>query len=339
MEHIAIDLGGRESQICVRAADGTIVEEKRWRTRQIGEYLAGRPAGTLVIETCAESFHVADQAKALGYEVKVVPATLARSLGVGARRTKTDVRDARVLSEVSCRIALPSVHIASPSSRQRKTMCGMREALVASRTKWINTVRGWMRGQGITVGRGAPETLPRRLCEAGVDIPPYVQRQLQMIEQLTAAIREADKELRREARHDVVCKRLMTVPGVGPVTAVRFVAALDTPSRFKNAHQVEAYLGLVPGEHSSGERQCRTSITKAGSPKTRWALVQAAWCMRRLQSDDPLVQWAEQIEKRRGKHIATMALARRLAGVLFAMWRDGTLYHVAPRDPNGAPSN
>jgi transposase len=147
MEHCAIDLGGKESQICVRRSDGQIVEERRCRTAALATYLAGRPPSRVVGETCSEAFWIADAALMAGHEVRVVPATLVRSLGVGARRLKTDRRDAQVLSEVSCRIDLPSVHVPSREARQRKTICGMREALVGARTKLLNTVRGWLRAE------------------------------------------------------------------------------------------------------------------------------------------------------------------------------------------------
>src|SRR5262245_41761325 len=137
MEHVAIDLGGRESQVCVRTEDGRIAEERRCRTRGLGEYLATRPKSRVIVEACAEAFHVAGEAKKLAHEVRVVSGTLVRSLGVGARRIKTDKRDARVLSEVSCRIDLPSVHVPSPRSRQLKSLLGMRHALLRSRTLLI----------------------------------------------------------------------------------------------------------------------------------------------------------------------------------------------------------
>jgi transposase len=142
MEHLAIDLGGRESQICVRSSDGRIVEERRCRTATLRAYLATRPQSRVVVETCSEAFGIADAALDIGHEVRVVPGTLVPSLGVGARGLKTDRRDAQVLSEVSCRIDLPSVHVPSRQARDRKTMCGMREALVGARTKLVNTVRG-----------------------------------------------------------------------------------------------------------------------------------------------------------------------------------------------------
>ena len=151
MEHIAIDLGGRNSQICVRNVEGEIVEERSCATSSLKGYLQRRNKSRVIVETCAEAFAVADAAILQGHEVRVVPATLVRSLGVGSRGIKTDRRDAQILSEVSCRIDLPSVHVPSQESRSRKSLCGMREGLVSSRTLLINTVRGWLRGQGQTI--------------------------------------------------------------------------------------------------------------------------------------------------------------------------------------------
>lgn len=326
MEHLAIDLGGRESQICVRSSDGVVVEERRVSTAALGRYLAKRAPSRVIVETCSEAFSVADVALSLGHEVRVVPATLVRALGVGQRGIKTDQRDARMLSEASCRIDLPSVHVPSKQSRQRKTLCGMREGLVKARTQLLNTVRGWMRGEGIRVRSGEAESLPRRLREQVKALPSYVERQLEAIDLLTDQIDEADGELLSTVKQDELCARLMTVPGVGPVTSLRFAAALDEISRFPHAHAVESYLGLVPGEHSSSESKRRTSLTKAGSPQLRWALIQAAWNARRCRRTHPMVVWALEVERRRGKHVAVAALARKMAGILYAIWRDGTRY-------------
>jgi transposase len=334
MDHVAIDLGARKSQICVRSGDGAIVEEKRCDTAGLKKYLAERKQKCrVVVETCAEAFGVADAALALGHEARVVPATLVRTLGVGARRNKTDRRDAQVLSEVSCRIDLPSVHIPSARARERKTVCGMREGLVGARTKLINTVRGWLRGQGRRPRTGSASTFSERVRELyGETMPSYVERQLRAVEALTKEIKEADEAVEQEAEADETCRRLMTVPGVAGVTAMRFVAAVDQVERFESAHQLESYLGLVPGESSSSERQQRLSITKAGPTKLRWVLVQAAHAVRtrcRAPAALPLQLWAHQVELRRGKRTATVALARKLAGILYAIWRDGSVYHGA----------
>jgi transposase len=153
-----------------------------------------------------------------------------------------------------------------------------------------------------------------------------LSRQLGTIESLTKEIADADRELAATAKADPIARRLMRVPGVGPSTSVRFVAALDEISRFNGAHAVESYLGLVPGEDSSSERRRRTSITKAGPTALRWCLVQAAWAARRTRRKDPMQRWADDVEKRRGTRVAVLALARKLAGILYAIWRDGTVY-------------
>jgi transposase len=111
------------------------------------------------------------------------------------------------------------------------------------------------------------------------DLPGYVKRQLAVVDALTVQIDEADREVEAQAQADETCQRLMTVPGVGPLTALRFVAAIDEVGRFGDAHHLESYLGLVPGESSSSERQQRLAITKAGPPALRWVLVQAAWAL------------------------------------------------------------
>jgi transposase len=247
-------------------------------------------------------------------------------LGVGARRTKTDKRDARALSEVSTRIDLPSVHIPSARSREWKTMAGVHDALVSCRTKLINNVRGWLRGQARRPRSGTAEAFTERVRALG-ELPVYITSELNVIDALSEEIAASAKRFAALTKTDPVCKRLTTVPGVGPSTALRFVAALDVVTRFASAHKAEAYLGLSPGEKSSSERQQRLGITKAGSNSVRWVLIQAAWILRtccRSPAARKLQLWAAEVEKRRGKGVATVALARKLAGILFALWRDGT---------------
>jgi transposase len=328
MEHCAIDLGGKKSQVCIRASDGSIVHESREDTLELGEFLQRRPKSRVVVETCAEAFAIADLARNAGHQVRVVSATLVRTLGVGARRTKTDRRDAQVLSEVSCRIDLPSVHVPSAVSREVKSICGMRDVLVRSRTQLINNVRGWLRGQGYRIRSGGAATFTQRVREIEV-LPNAVAAQLRAIDALSKEIEEADQEITQRAEADATCQLLMTVPGVGPQIALRFIATADEIDRFRDAHRLESYLGLVPGEKSSSGTQQRLSITKAGSSAMRWLLVQAAWAVLvRCRSADarPLQLWALEVEKRRGRRIAIVALARKIAGILYALWRDGRKY-------------
>jgi transposase len=326
VDHLAIDIGGRNSQFCLRSSNGDILREGKVATSSLPTLLKEVAASRVVFETCAECHWLADVTKEAGHEVRVVPSTLVKALGVGSRSTKNDKKDARVLSEASCRIELPSIHLPSKQARERKTLLSMRDSLVASRTKMINAVRGWLRGQAIRISSGTPEAFPKRVRATTSELPADVDATLKMIDELTGKLVELERTVRVTAKNDDRCRRMMSTPGVGPVTVLDFTATLDTTERFANAHRAQAYLGLTPGEYASGDKNYRLGITKAGSARMRWLLVQSAWAAWRSAPEDPMVLWAKQVAHRRGKKVAIVALARKLAGVLFAIWRDGTLY-------------
>lgn len=333
MNHVAIDLGSRESQVCIRRPDGTIIEEGKHFTRKLDTLLRRQSPSRVIVETSAEAFRIADAAIACGHDVRVVPATMVKSLGVGARGVKNDQKDARVLSEVSCRIELPSVHIPSSQARELRSLSGTRELLVETRTKLVNGARGWMRTQLWRIRSGATSSFPARVRghaqTQAMAVPEHVERLLAMIDVSNEQLKAADRQLQQFAKNHPVCPGLMTIPGVGPVTAVRFVAAVDRVDRFASAHAVQSYLGLTPGENSSSERKQATGITKAGPAAVRRTLIQSAWAAWRCRPADPMVLWAQQIAKRRGKHIAIVALARKISGIMFALWRDQTTYRAA----------
>lgn len=328
MHHIAIDLGSVKSQVCVRDGSAKIVQEKAIATAELGNWFKEQSAGRVIMETCTESYAVARLAKACGHDVRVVAATLVKQLGVGERRLKNDQRDARKLSEASVRMELTGVHVASPEAQQMQLVCGLRESLVQARTKLINSAKAYVRGTLTVLAKGDAETTPRRVRAAmGTQLPNSVERVLVSIEALNEQIKQADKEARQLAKKNPLCARLQTAPGIGPITALRFVARVDGVERFPNAHYLESYLGLIPSDSSTGKTQNRFgSITKAGDKKLRWTLVQAALSAKRHYPQDPAVSWAINVGKRRGKHVATVALARKLAGIMYAMLRDGSDY-------------
>lgn len=339
MDHVAIDLGSKQSHFCIREPDGTIREEGAVKTKELGKFFALRlrEKSRIIVETCSESFAVGDAAIAAGHDIRIVRSTLAPSLGVGEHGVKTDKRDARALSKASCRMELESVHIPAQSSREAKALLNSRQTLVEARTKLINTVRGTLRGQVLTPGKGVATTFPTRTRAALAEEPVLlrvVEPLLKAVEALTTQIAELDAQVETKAKADPVVQNLMTCPGVGPITALAFRATIDTVSRFKEAHAVQSYLGLTPGEDSSSTRQRRTSITKAGSGSMRRTLVQAAWCNLKKPKAGKAPQkplsdmqlWANAVAERRGRPKAAVALARKMAGILFAMWRDNKPY-------------
>lgn len=330
MNHVAIDLGSKASQICIRRADGTIAQQGKLPTKELAAHFATWEPSRIVMETSAESFAVADSALAAGHQVRVVPSTLVRLLGIGERGIKNDQVDAQRLSKASWQTDVPSVHIPSKTAREIKSLCGARDILVETRTKLINNVRGWMRTQLWRIRTGATISFPDRVRghakAKDVSLPEHVDRQLRVLSVVLEEIKAADRQLRKLAGDNEVCRRLMAVPGVGPLTALRFVAAIDDPARFASAHRVASYIGLTPGENSSSERERKTGITKAGPAALRRCLVQAAHAALRVRSVHPMIQWARRISERRGSQVARVALARKISGVLFALWRDGATY-------------
>lgn len=331
MNHVAVDLGSKQSHVCVRNADGTVVKSVRIKNAVLPEFFEELETSRIVVEACSEAFTVARWAKKQKHEVTVVPSTLAPALGVGARGVKTDKRDAENLSMASCRMEhLPSVHVPSAFAQQLRQQLAARALLVQSRTMVTNHLRGYLRQEVLTLKSGDTETVAQRVREALLarpeGLPQYLEQLAQTHESLCEQIQAADEELARVVKADAVCRRLMTVPGVGPVTAAVFRAAVDEAARFATPHLLQSYLGLTPTEHSSGESMQRGGISKAGPAMVRAALVQAAWSAWRTAPSDPMVVWAKQLAERRPKQVAIVALARKLAGILFALWRDESEY-------------
>jgi transposase len=140
----------------------------------------------------------------------------------------------------------------------------------------------------------------------------------------------ADDQFAKRVAADPIATRLMTLPSIGPITASAFIAALEDAARFDGAAQVTSYRGLVPREYSAGEHQHRGRILRSAHPHVQSLLIQAAWRMSRSSDAKTagLRAWANAITHRRGKKVAMVALARRLARILFAMWRDETAYQA-----------
>jgi transposase len=191
------------------------------------------------------------------------------------------------------------------------------------------------------LGRSAQDSAACRV--QGLPLPgrllSVVAPLLALMRPLNRQLTYSDERIEHLAVQDPRVPRLRSVPSVGPVTAAAFIAAIDDAQRFRHAHQLEAYLGLVPREYSSGETQRRGAITKAGHSRTRWLLIQAAVSIlrRRPPQTEELRTWALRIAARRGKQVAVVALARRLAGILYALLRDGSVFEAQrvrhPRRP------
>jgi transposase len=250
-----------------------------------------------------------------------------------SRRTKTDRRDAKTLMD-ACRLgAYRPAHRVSDARRHVRAQLAVREALVRTRTRYISIAKALVRRDGLRVAGSESHLVAKRI--AALELSESLAVELTPLFTILAPINDqiaaADRELALLCERDPIVALLATAPAVGPVTASAVVATIDDITRFASAHQFEAFLGLVPGERSSGEKRRIGRITKAGNSRVRYLLVEAGWRIMRSKSPETaaLREWAGRIAVRRGKRIAVVALARRLAGILFAMWRDGKPYDAS----------
>ena len=329
MEYGAIDLHARRSQVRIIDDTERVVLDRRIDTtradfvRVFGE----RPAMRIVVESGTGSEWVAQTLEGLGHAVVVVDPNFAAMYGDRRRAVKTDRRDVAALA-AACRSGVyRAAHRIGRATQVRRQQLRVRAQLIRVRTQAINLLRATLRQEGLRLGLGHPESVERRL--ARLPLPPDTTQVLTPIRALLAALGDqiaaADRWVVATAKQEAVAQRLMTVPGVGPVIALSFQATLDTPARFGgDAARASAYLGLVPAEYSSGERQHKGRITKAGPPGLRALLVQAAWAVWRRPgaAGAALHAWVHRLSDRRGRRIAIVALARRQSRILFAVWRD-----------------
>jgi transposase len=336
MWNIGLDVHQRETQVCILTPDGTVTEHRLPTTRaRLTGYFAPLPPSRILLESSTESEWVAQCLEGLGHSVLVADPSFAPMYG-RRRRAKTDRRDARALAEACASGVYRLAHRLSARQREVRLALAVRQSLVRTRTRWINQIRGQLRGAGLRLARGTPTTFATRVQALALPTPLAGQLAplFALLPPLQAAIVAADQQLVAWAGRDPVAPTLQSVPGVGPLTALAFLAALDDVTRFPTAREVPAYLGLVPRERSSGEVVRRGGISKAGNAQVRWLLVEAAW--RVLRSPAPshaaLRAWGERVAQRRGRRIAVVAVARRLARILYALWRDAGVYGVrAPR--------
>ena len=332
MKHYAgLDVSLEETSVCVIDAQGSVVGEAKVSSEpsSIASYLArwssslarvGQEAGGL--SPWLHQGLVSHGLPAVCIETRRMKAY------AKASPVKTDRRDARLIA-LALRAGLyRAVHVKSEASHKLRLALTGRQAVLRQARQLEGKIRGDLKVFGIKLGRvgsgGFAARVKARLF-ARADLWALVVPLLEIRAAQLARVRAYDRELRRLAREDALCRRLMTVPGVGVQTALAYRAVIETPRRFARSRQVAPALGLTPRIEQSGERSCHGAITKAGDGLLRALLFEAAnalltrsrrWCR--------LKRWGLEVAKRRGMNRARVAVARTLAIVLHRMWCDGS---------------
>jgi transposase len=328
MRNVALDLGRRISYCEVRNQQA-IGRRTVTAMEQLADLLSADRPARVAIEASREAWAIAKWLKQRGHHVQLVDTTRVRALGIGHHNRKNDRIDAEVLARAVERDLIPEAHLLSEEQQAIRLQLGVRRALVETRTQLVVRIRHLLKARGVRLPKCDADAFVVRIEKVALadEHKALIAPLLVVLKALQPEVAKADEKLNALVEHDAVLRRLQTAPGVGPVIAAMFVSVIDNPKRFKKAHQVESYLGLVPSEFTSGKRQLG-AITKRGNAYLRSLLVQGAWnILRRKDAHrEPLVTWAHQVKERRGKKIAVLAVARKLAGMLWAMWVDGTDY-------------
>ncbi len=331
---IGWDLGDRFTEGRVLDEAGEVVEAFRVRTTEpaLSSRLASFPPSRVVLEVGTHSPWVSRVVVRLGHEAVVANPRRVRL--IAENDSKSDGVDAELLARlgrVDPALLKPIVHRGAEAQRDR-ILIQARDGFVRARTQLVNQVRGFAKALGTRVPSSSTAAFPKRVrSTTPMDLFPGLEPLLETIEQLTATIRQMDREVERVCRERYPeTKLLRQVPGVGPITALYYVLTIEDPSRFAKSRSVGAYVGLRPKQRDSGEQQSQLRITKTGDALLRRFLVSAAhYILGPFGPDTDLRRAGLRMAERGGstaKKRAVVATARRLAVLLHRLWVTGEVY-------------
>lgn len=332
-QYVALDVSLKEISVCVLEASGAGAFEGRVPSDPASlVHLIRTKAPRAVkigLETGATSAWLWHALKAEGLPVVCMDARHAHA-ALSVRPVKSDRSDARGLAEMVRMGWYREVQIKSLAAHERRALLAARHRLVLIRLELDAQIRGMLKPFGLIVGSGNSDAFIRRaeaLAQGHPVLAPLLACLADVRRHVAAQISKLDRDIGRIVRADTTLRRFMTVPGVGPVTALAFLSTIDDPSRFRRARDVGPYLGLTPKRYQSGETDRQGRISKCGDAFTRTCLYEAAnVLLTKVQRWSPLKAWGVRLAKRIGAQKARVAIARKLAVILRCIWTDGTQF-------------
>ena len=334
MLYAGLDVSSARTAVCVLDAAGTVVRQSSVESvpGSIADVLAPYAAeiDRIGLEAGPTSAWLARGLRELNLPAVVIDATHAAAALRTGFRNKTDKNDAHGIADLMRVDEFRAVWVKSVGAQRIRAILTVREQLRRQSLDLRNGIWSILQAEGLR-----PPKLARSEFRIAVDtaledtaLRPILQPLVDIVEHLAREITALDRQIAMRAKTSEPCRRLMTVPGVGPLVALTYVAAVDDPSRFPKSRNVGAHFGLTPRRWQSGEMDWSGGISRAGDAGVRCALYQAAnvlihhsrgWCA--------LKSWAVRLAGRRGLGKAKVALARKLAVVLHRMWTSGETYH------------
>ena len=324
---IGIDLSKNSFQFHGAHADGSVAFRRKLSRGRVLPFLASQPRCLVAMEACGGAHYWGREIGKLGHEVRLVPPVYVKPY---VKRQKNDAADAEAICEAASRPTMHFVAVKSEESQAGMMQFGVRDLLVRQRTQAINALRGHLAEFGLVAPRGPAHVV--RLAwalesEEGAGLPALTREMgallLERIAELDRKVAELDRALRAAAREDEEAARAMTVPGVGPITAMALQALAPPLETFRKGRDFAAWLGLTPRQHSTAGKPRLGRISKRGQKDLRRLLVVGAMsviqnAIRRGQCDDP---WLARLmaSKPRKRKLVAVALANRMARILWAL--------------------
>jgi transposase len=329
---VGIDIGKTVFNLVALSAQGEVVVRKKFSRKQLLHFTANLRAGLIGMEACGGSHFLARALREQGHEVRLIPAQYVKPF---VKTNKNDYIDAEAIAEAVRRPRMRFVPIKSDEQLDMQSLHRVREGWVGRRTAVINQLRGLLMERGITVSKG------RRHIEAALsgileDADSKLSGALRILllqsyaelRQLQSQIDEAEAVIRKMAVEDEACQRLVEVPGIGPIIATAIISAIGNGAAFKKGRGFAAWLGLVPGQHSTGGKQKLLGISKRGNTYLRRLFVNGAHAVlqHRVKQSSGLSEWLGQLTSRVHRNVAAVALANKLARMAWAVLAKGERY-------------
>ncbi len=332
---LGIDLAKNVFQLHGVDENGKVVLRKK-RTRQsLLPFLANLPSCVIGLEACGGAHYWAREMSRLGHEVRLMSPQYVKAY---VKTNKNDANDAEGICEAVSRPTMRFVAVKSVEQQDIQAMHRVREGLIKDRTALVNQTRGLLAEYGIVVAQGVHKlraALPLILEDAENGLSPRGRELFgelyERVLEIDSRLGEADARLQQVFESDERCRRLAQVEGVGALTATALVAAVGDAKAFKNGRQMAAWLGLVPGQHASGNKNRLLGISKRGDRYLRMLLIHGARSVvyRADRKDDARRRWVSQLKARRGANRACVALANKNARILWALLAHDQAYRRA----------
>ncbi len=328
---IGLDLAKHVFQVHGVDEAGHVVVKRRLRRAQVIAYFASLPPCLIGMEACATAHFWARELRALGHEVRLMPAQYVKAY---VRRGKNDAADAAAICEAVTRPSMRAVPVKTEEQQSALTMHRARELLVRQRTQLINAVRGHLAEFGLVEAQG-PWNVPRLLASMQEDrrVPELARQVLQLLatqlDEVAKRIVEVDARIAAWHRANPVSRRLATIPGIGPLIATAIAATVPDPDVFRNGREFAAWLGLVPRQRSTGGKQRLGRISRLGDKYIRRLLIVGAQTVLLRSKAARSDAWIQGLLARRPRLVVAVALANKTARVVWAVMAKGQTYRQA----------